>query len=187
MSVCAHDNLAQLLIIVQMRKTKPVVYSIEKPQTLWDSGDRVDERTRRFYVTLRHFSGEIIGQHVGLVGPVEKLKDNFGERRTYRLPVGTIPNEHLCVYVYNPAVCENGTLPIQINTVDINTVETTGHQDSQQNTTLTNDFCVSVEPDKCQAVLTFNHQNMHNGHVTRLLNTDDNYLVELRIFIEGRE
>jgi len=192
MSVCAHDNLAQLLIIVQMRKTKPVVYSIEKPQTLWDGGDRVEERTRRFYVTLRHFSGEIIGQHVGLVGPVEKLQDNFGERRTYRLPVGTIPNEHLCVYVYNPAVCENGTLPIQITTVDINTAETTGHQHSQHsavsaNDTPTTDFCVSVEPDKCQAVLTFHHQNMQRGHVTRLLNTDDNYLVELRIFIEGRE
>jgi hypothetical protein len=164
-----------------------VVYSIEKPQTLWDGGDRVEERTRRFYVTLRHFSGEIIGQHVGLVGPVEKLKNGRGERRTYRIPVGTQEGEHLCVYVYNPAVCENGTLPIQINTVDINTAETTGHQDSQQNTTLTNDFCVSVEPDNCQTVLKFDCQNMQKGHVTRLLNTDDNYLVELRIFIEGKE
>jgi hypothetical protein len=190
MSVCAHDNLAQLLIIVQMRKTKPVVYSIEKPQTLWDGGDRVEERTRRFYVTLRHFSGEIIGQHVGLVGPVEKLKDNFGERRTYRLPVGTIPNEHLCVYVYNPAVCENGTLPIEINTVDMNAPKTTRHQHAHHSAKPTSDapttdFCVSVEPDQCQAVLTFHHQSIHNSHVTRLFNTDDNYLVELRIFLEN--
>ena len=174
MSACPHSKLEQLLIIVEMRKTKPVQYSVQKPQTLWDGGDRVEERSRRFYVTLRHFSGEIIGRHVGLVGDVEKLKDDWGERRTYRLPVGTIPNEHLVIYVYNPAVCENGTLPINISTVDINTTENTRH---------TNDFCVSVEPDNCQAVLKFDCQNMQKGHVTRLVNTDDNYLIELRIFI----
>jgi hypothetical protein len=189
MSTCTDSKLAQLLIIVEMRKTQPVQYSVQKPQTLWDGGDRVEELSRRFYVTLRHFSGEIIGQHVGLVGPVEKMKNGRGERRTYRIPIGTIPNEHLCVYVYNPAVCENGTLPIEISTVDINSTETTRHQPSQHSAKPTSDppttdFCVSVEPDQCQAVLTFNHQNIHNSHVTRLFNTDDNYLVELRIFLE---
>jgi hypothetical protein len=187
MSVCSQNNLAQLLIIVQMRKTKPVVYSVQKPETLWDGDDRVEERTRRFYVTLRHFSGEIIGRHVGLIEEIEKLKDNFGERRTYRLPVGTSQGEHLVVYVYNPAVCKNGTLPIQISTVDLNAAEITRNQNSKQGATTTNDFCVSVEPDNCQAVLTFDCQNMQRGHVTRLLNLDDNYLVELRIFIEGNE
>ena len=186
MSTCAHSKLAQLLIIIEMRKTPPVQYSIQKPQTLWDGGDRVEERSRRFYVTLRHFSGEIIGQHVGLVGPVEKLKNGRGERRTYRLPVGTQEGEHLCVYVYNPAVCENGTLPIEINTVDLNPtdinntdIKTTDHQHFTSKT----DFCVEVQPDNCQSVLKFDCQNMQTGHVTRLLNTDDNYLVELRIFL----
>jgi hypothetical protein len=172
-----------------MRKTQPVQYSVQKPQTLWDGGDRVEERSRRFYVTLRHFSGEIIGQHVGLVGPVEKLENGRGERRTYRIPVGTKEGEHLCVYVYNPAVCENGTLPIEISTVDMNAPEITRHQHAHHSAKPTSDppttdFCVSVEPDKCQAVLTFHHQNMHNSHVARLFNTDDNYLVELHIFLE---
>jgi hypothetical protein len=152
MSTCAHSNLAQLLIIVEIHKTQPVQYSIQKPQTLWDGDDRVEERSRRFYVTLRHFSGEIIGQHFGLVGPVEKMKKGKGERRTYSLPVGTIPNEHLCVYVYNPAVCEHGTLPIEISSVDMNATETTRHQHTQHsaaptNDTPTTDFCVSVAPD----------------------------------------
>jgi hypothetical protein len=175
MSACPHSKLAQLLIIIEMRKTAPVQYSVQKPQTLWDGGDRVEERSRRFYVTLRHFSGEIIGQHVGLSEPVEKLKDEWGERRTYRLPVGVIPAEHLVVYVYNPAVCENGTLPIEISTADINTTDT------HQNATPQTDVCVEVDPDNCQAVLKFDGQNMQTGHVARLLNTDDNYLVELRI------
>jgi hypothetical protein len=175
------SKLAQLLIIIEMRKTQPVQYSVQKPQTLWDGGDRVEERSRRFYVTLRHFSGEIIGQHVALSEPVEKLKDEWGERRTYRLPLGTIPAEHLVVYVYNPAVCENGTLPIEVSTVSLNTPDssTTTHQ----NDTPTTDFCVEVSPDNCQAVLKFDSQNMQTGHVARLLNTDDNYLVELRIFL----
>jgi len=178
MSTYTHSKLAQLLIIIEMRKTPPVQYSVQKPQTLWDGGDRVEERSRRFYVTLRHFSGEIIGQHVGLVGPVEKLKNGRGERRTYRLPVGTQEGEHLCVYVYNPAVCSNGTLRMEISTADLNTPDTstTDHQPQT-------DVCVEVQPDNCQAVLKFDRQSMHKGHVTRLINTDDNYIVELRIFL----
>jgi hypothetical protein len=58
---------------------------------------------------------------------IHTLKNGRGERRTYRLPVSTIPNEHLCVYVYNPAVCENDTLPIEISTVDMN-ADLTHHQ-----------------------------------------------------------
>jgi hypothetical protein len=85
-------------------------------------------------------------------------------------------------------VCENGTLPIEISTVDINSTETTRRQPSQHSAKTTSDapttdFCVSVEPDQCQAVLTFNRQNMQYGHVARLFNTDDNYLVELHIFL----
>ena len=173
MSLCANDQLEQLLIIIQMRKTKPVEYSIQKPGTLWDAGDRVEERHRFFYVTLRHFSGEIIGRHVGLICDIEKLEDEWGERRTYRLPVATRQDEHLVVYVYNPVVCKNGTLSFFINTTD-----TQGAVQTQT---------VSVEADNCQAVFKFAYPSMQKGHVTRLISKDDNYLIELRIFLEGAE
>jgi hypothetical protein len=32
-------------------------------------------------------------------------------------------------------------------------------------------------------VLKFDRQSMQKGHVTRLINTDDNYIIELRIFL----
>lgn len=173
MSLCANDQLEQLLIIIQMRKTKPVEYSVQKPGTLWDAGDRVEERHRFFYVTLRHFSGEIIGRHVGLICEVEKLKDYWGERRTYRLPVATRQDEHLVVYVYNPAVCQNGTLSFYINTTDTKATAQTQ--------------TVSVEADSCQSVFKFAYPSMQKGHVTRLISKDDNYLIELRIFLEGMD
>jgi hypothetical protein len=88
MSACELGELKNLLIIMEIRQTQPVRYSLEKGATLWDGGDRVDEKTRCFYVTLRHFNGEIIGRHVGLVCEVEKLRDEWGERRTFRLPAG---------------------------------------------------------------------------------------------------
>jgi hypothetical protein len=169
MSLCENGKLHALLILVH--KIKPVKYSVEKQKTLWDGGDRVEEKERRFYVTLRHFNGEIIGRHVALIENVEKLEDEWGERRTYRLPVGTRASEHLVVYVYNPAVCENGTLSFYINTTDT-------HAAAQTQT-------VSVAPDNCQAVLKFDCQNMQKGHVTHLISRDDNYLVELRIFLGG--
>ena len=81
-------KLAELLVVVEMRQTEPVAYSVEREAVLWDGGDRVEERARTFYVSLRHFSGEIIGRHVGLSGDVERLEDEWGERRTYRLPAG---------------------------------------------------------------------------------------------------
>ena len=166
MSVCPHSKLEQLLIIVQMRNTKPVEYSVQKPGTLWDAGDRVEERHRFFYVTLRHFSGEIIGRHVGLICDIEKLEDEWGERRTYRLPAGARGGEHLAVYVYNPAVCENGSLNFDISTTDAEVAGPTQ---------------VCVEADNCQAVCKFGCQSMQKGHVTRLVSRDDNYLVEVRI------
>lgn len=173
MSLCANEKLEQLLIIIQMRKTKPVEYSVQKQETLWDGDDRVEERHRFFYVTLRHFSGEIIGRHVGLTEDVEKLEDEWGERRTYRLAPATRPDEHLVVYVYNPAVCQNGTLSFFINTTD-----TQGAVQTQT---------ASVQADNCQAVFKFAYPSMQKGHVTRLISKDDNYLIELRIFLEGAE
>ena len=173
MSECGLEELKQLVIIIGIRKTQPVEYSVQKEGTLWDGDDRVEEKKRCFYVTLRHFSGEIIGRHVGLVCEVEKLEDEWGERRTYRLPVGTNTSEHLVVYVYNPAVCENGTMSFNISTTDTQrTAQTT---------------FVSVEPDNCQAVFKFAYPSMQRGHVTRLISKDDNYLIELRIFLEGTE
>lgn len=171
MSECGLEELKNLLIVIEIRKTKPVQYSLEKGATLWDGGDRVEEKTRCFYVTLRHFNGEIIGRHVGLVCEVEKLEDEWGERRTYRLPAGTREGEHLAVYVYNPAVCENGSLNFDISTTDAE-----GAGPTQ----------VSVEADNCQAVCKFDCPSMQTGHVTRLVSRDDNYLVELRIEFGGR-
>ena len=169
MSLCENGKLHGLLILVH--KIKPVEYSVQEQKTLWDGGDRVEERTRMFYVTLRHFNGEVIGRHVGLIGDVEKLEDEWGERRTYRLSAGTGEDEHLSVYVYNPAVCGNGTLPINVSTTDEGCAVRTK--------------TVCVEADDCQAVFKFGCQSMQKGHVTRLINGDDNYLVELRILIGG--
>ena len=171
MCACELEKLKNLLIVIEIRKTKPVQYSVEKGATLWDGGDRVEEKTRCFYVTLRHFNGEIIGRHVGLVCEVEKLEDEWGERRTYRLPAGTREGEHLAVYVYNPAVCENGSLNFDISTTDMQ-----GSGPTQ----------VSVEADNCQVVCKFGSQSMQTGHVTRLVSRDDNYLVEVRIEFGGR-
>ena len=171
MSACELEELKNLLITIEIRKTKPVRYSLQKGATLWDGGDRVEEKTRCFYVTLRHFNGEVIGRHVGLAGEVEKLQDERGERRTYRLPVGTREGEHLAVYVYNPEVCENGSLNFDISTTDAE-----GAGPTQ----------VSVEADNCQAVCKFGCQSMQTGHVTRLVSRDDNYLVEVRIEFGGR-
>jgi hypothetical protein len=109
---------------------------------------------------------------VGLVCEVEKLRDEWGERRTYRLPAGARGGEHLAVYVYNPGVCDNGSLNFVISTTDI---QGSGLAES-----------VSVEPDHCQAVCKFGCQSMQEGHVTRLVSRDDNYLVELRIEFGGR-
>ena len=166
MSACELGELKNLLIIMEIRQTQPVRYSLEKGATLWDGGDRVEEKTRCFYVTLRHFNGEIIGRHVGLVCEVEKLRDEWGERRTYRLPAGARGGEHLAVYVYNPAVCDNGSLNF-----DVSTTDKQGAGPTQ----------VCVEPDNCQTVCKFGCASMQEGHVTRLVSRDDNYLVELRI------
>ena len=167
MPVCALEKLKGLLLKVEMRRTAAVEYSPESAWTLWDGGDRVEERTRRFYVTLLHFDGDLIGRHVGLSGDVERLEDEWGERRTYRLPAGAGAGEHLSVYVYNPAVCANGTLPINISTTD---EQSAGPFQS-----------ASVAPDTCETVFTFGVESMQKGHVTHLVNRDDNYLVELRI------
>jgi hypothetical protein len=171
MSACELGELKNLLIIMEIRQTQPVRYSLEKGATLWDGGDRVEEKTRCFYVTLRHFNGEIIGRHVGLVCEVEKLRDEWGERNTYRLPAGVRGGEHLDVYVYNPEVCDNGNLNFDISTTDN---QGAGLAES-----------VSVEADHCQTVCKFGCASIQEGHVTRLVSRDDNYLVELRIEFGG--
>ena len=171
MQPCACRKLRDLVIISEMRATQPVQYSVQRQRTLWDADDRVEEEQRRFYVTLRHFSGQFMGRHVGLTGVLEKFTDRRGEKRTYRLPVGTSPGEHLSVYVYNPAVCTNGELHFEISTSDTHCRAATER--------------VRVHPDSCPAVCRFACPSMQTAHVTRLLTRDDNYLIELHVCWEG--
>ena len=161
--------LPELLMRLDMCKAEPVEYSVERQLTLWDCRDRVEAKTFSFYVTLRHFSGEFMGKHVGLQdGDIAKFER--GEEHTYRLPSGA-GGEHMSVYVYNPAVCENGSLNFNISTTDVEGAGATQ---------------VCVEADNCQAVCKFGSQSMQTGHVTRLVSRDDNYLVEVRIEFGGR-
>ena len=74
------------------------------------------------------------------------------------------------MYVYNPEVCEKGSMPFIISTTD--------EQDAGPTQ-------VCVAPDTCEAVFKFGLLSMQKGHVTRLVNRDDNYLVELRIEFGG--
>jgi hypothetical protein len=160
------EKLAALLLIVEMRQTEPVEYSVERGAVLWDGGDRVEERARTFYVSLRHFSGEIIGRHVGLSGAV--LRSARGETRTYRLRkgAGTSAGEHLSLYVYNPGVNRNGALSFAMCGRD--KCEREG---------------VCVAPDTCPAVAKWECAGMPRGLETELVNTEDGYVIKVRIFV----
>lgn len=156
-------KLAELLVIVEMRRTEPVAYSVEREAVLWDGGDRVEERARTFYVALRHFSGELIGRHVGLSGAV--VRSGRGETRTYRLGkgAGASAGEHLSLYVYNPGVNRNGALSFAMCSRD--KCEREG---------------VCVAPDTCPAVLTWECAGAQ-GLETELVNREDGYAIKVRI------
>jgi hypothetical protein len=158
-------KLAELLVIVEMRRTEPVAYSVEREAVLWDGGDRVEERARTFYVALRHFSGELIGRHVGLSGAV--VRSARGETRTYRLRrgAGTRPGEHLNLYVYNPGVNQNGALSFALCGRDACTA---GH--------------VCVAPDTCPAVLKWECAGTQ-GLETELVNREDGYAITVRVLV----
>ena len=131
-----------------------------------DGGDRVEERARTFYVALRHFSGELIGRHVGLSGAV--VRSARGETRTYRLRrgAGTRPGEHLSLYVYNPGVNRNGALSFAMCGRD--KCEREG---------------ACVAPDTCPAVAKWECAGMEGGLETELVNTEDGYVIKVRILV----
>jgi hypothetical protein len=117
----ADERLVELLVRVRAcrRTAHKVEYSREDERTLWDGGDRVEHaegaKQYGFYVTLHHFNGEIIGQHVALA-PADVVKFCGGEKHVYRLRRGSGPREHLSVYVYNPSVNANGPLRFEVRT-----------------------------------------------------------------------
>lgn len=166
--VCEEEGtLAALLLVVEMRRTEAVAYSVqysvEREATLWDGGDRVEERALTFYVALRHFSGELIGRHVGLSGAV--LRSAGGETRTYRLEGGGgRAGEHLSLYVYNPGVNRNGALSFGVCGSDECAREG-----------------VCVAADTCPAVLVWGRAQMRGELVTELVNRADGYVIRVRI------
>ena len=173
--VCVRDGegelareLAALLLVVEMRRTEAVAYSVqysvEREATLWDGGDRVEEAARTFYVALRHFSGELIGRHVGLSGAVVRWAR--GETRTYRLKggVGERAGEHLSLYVYNPGVNRNGALSFGV---------------CGRNECALEGVCVAA--DTCPAVARWECAQMRGELVTELVNRADGYVIRVRI------
>ncbi len=111
--------LRDLLIRLEMSTAEPVEYSVQKQLTLWDRYDRVDRDNFSFYVTLRHFTGEFMGRHVGLT-QADIVKFERGEQHTYRLPLDESfePDAHMSVYEYNPLSNRNGPLSFEVHTSD---------------------------------------------------------------------
>ncbi len=144
MSRCTRLELVDLLgrlnvgeQAVQPTQVKPTQYSMKSEHVLWDGNDRVEDK---FYVILRHFNGEIIGNHVAL-GNEDVRKFSEGECRNYRLPSGTCAGEHLVVYLYNPTVNKNGVLSL--------TVKRTDRRNSGSPT------AACVQPDTCVVLCMF--------------------------------
>jgi hypothetical protein len=169
-SRCTRLELVDLLgrLNIGYQTVNPTQYSLESEHVLWDSNDRVRDA---FYVTLRHFNGEIIGNHVALRNE-DIRKFPWGERRSYRLPPGTCTDEHLTVYLYNPAVNDNGILSVTVNTTD------------RQSTGMPHTTC--VEPDTCPVVLKFALASMTHGHVTDLCIKNRPYRISLCITFPPR-
>ena len=170
----ADERLVELLVRVLScrRKAHKVEYSREDERTLWDGADRVEhaEGAKRygFYVTLHHFNGEIIGQHVA---PAEVVPFAGGEEHVYRLRRGSGASEHLSVYVYNPSVNANGPLRFEVRTTDA--------QQSREAR------CVEVAEDTCPTVLRFGCASMQVGHETVLSRLEHAYTIVLKIEFFG--
>jgi hypothetical protein len=169
------DRLLELLVRVLAcgRKGQKVEYSREDGRTLWDGGDRVEYKKYSFYVTLHHFSGEDgdgIGRHVA-VACADVRKFAGGEEHVYRLRKGSGENEHLSVYVYNPAVNANGALKFEVRTTD-----------AQQKRAAR---CVEVAEDTCPTVLRFGCASMQLAHKTELEHLEHAHRIVLRIEFFG--
>jgi hypothetical protein len=85
-------------------------WSDESPSVLWEHEDNVTwldgGRQRDVYVIVRHFKHGRLGTHV-------RLAQSNGRVREYRLPAGSVAGEHVCVYIFNPAVHGNGALRLR--------------------------------------------------------------------------
>ncbi len=175
MSRCTRLELVDLLgrlnigaLAVPLTQVKPTQYSMKSEHVLWDGNDRVQDK---FYVILRRFNGEIIGNHVAL-GNEDVREFSDGECRNYRLPSGTCGGEHLVVYLYNPAVNKNGVLSL--------TVKRTDRQSRGSPT------AACVEPDTCVVLCIFPVASMQQGHVTVLSVGSQPYRVTLSIAFPRR-
>jgi len=160
--------LPELLMRLDMCKAEPVEYSVERQLTLWDCHDRVEENKFSFYVTLRHFSGEFMGKHVGLQeGDITKFER--GEAHTYRLPAGACGagGAHMSVYVYNPGVNGNGTLSFAVETTDARASLPAA--------------VARVAPDTCPAVVQLHDTS--RSIITRLRNKEHDYEIRLCILV----
>ena len=166
--------LEELLMRLEMCKAEPIEYSVQRQLTLWDCYDRVEEAKFSFYVTLRHFSGEFMGKHVGL-RPRDIVKFARGEEHTYRLETGGsgAGGDHMSVYVYNPGVNGNGTLSFEVQTTE------------EKGTIPAAIACVA--PDTCPAVVKLQGVSIarQGGNVTVLKNTEHDYEIRLCILMVG--
>jgi len=164
--------LRDLLIRLEIRTAEPVQYSVQKQLTLWDCYDRVDRDDFSFYVTLRHFTGEFMGRHVGLT-QADIVKFERGEQHTYRLPLHQTcaPDAHMSVYVYNPLSNRNGPLSFEIQTSD------------EHASIPAAEACVA--PDTCPAVAKLYDASIdsHRSNVTVLKNKEHDYEIRLCILM----
>jgi hypothetical protein len=164
--------LRELLIRLEMCTAEPVEYSVQKQLTLWDCYDRVDRDNFSYYVTLRHFSGEFMGRHVGLT-KTDIVKFERGEQHTYRFPLNESGelDDHMIVYVYNPLSNRNGPLSFEIQTTDEN-----GRIPASES-------CVT--PDTCPEVAKLYDTSIERQifNVTVLKNKDHDYKIRLCILM----
>lgn len=141
-----------------------LAYSTESGHVLWDANDRVQDK---YYVVLRKYNDEFIGNHIALEQSDIRMFEG-GECRSYSVSRGTCAGEHLIVYLYNPEVCANGVLPL--------TLRTTDGAAREAETRVTH-----VQPDTCVPLCVFPVASMQRGHVTDLSIGAEKYRVLLSI------
>jgi hypothetical protein len=121
------------------------------------------------YVTIRHFTNDKLGKRVSLVRSVQQLK--HGECREYRLcrPQGAYPNEHISVYVYNPASIHPNAVTLKV------------HSGLARDE---NDTVFEVQPDTCPLVHTIPVADMHDSMTVFLTDTDTRVGIHLYFYFE---
>ena len=106
---------AQLGALREAGSVHAVRFSTLSKSVLWDHADGCAD----FYVVLRYFTQNKLGEHVGLV---ELLDEGHEQRREYRVHAPAVHSgshvaPHLGVYVFNPSVCGqalNGPLALEV-------------------------------------------------------------------------